>query len=236
MCTVTYIPTANGFVLTSNRDELLSRADVDLVTQETPFGEALHYPKDPQANGTWFGFTPTRLVCLLNGGFIKHKRNLPYRKSRGLMVLELFDYQNVTDFTTNINLQNIEPFTLISVEGKTNLMVTELVWDGEKKWLTHKVPSQSHIWSSATLYSAQIKERRLACFNNIKPYDAVSVLGFHQHAGTELGLEQQFKMKREGGLQTISTTQLEKTDKNLRFCHIGYVNQTVFNQVFELTN
>lgn len=98
MCTVTYISTPKGFVLTSNRDEIISRSDTVLTEEKSAFGERLFYPKDPLANGTWFAFTPTRLVCLLNGGFTKHKRVLPYRKSRGLIVLERFQNKTFADF------------------------------------------------------------------------------------------------------------------------------------------
>lgn len=132
-----------------------------------------------------------------------------------------------------VDLDNIEPFTLISIESKTELKVTELVWDGEKKWVTNKNPSEGHIWSSSTLYSAEIKAKREVFFNQIKPANAAAGLDFHQNAGTELGPEQQFKMFRANGPETISTTQLEKQETELRFCHINYTNQTQITEVFE---
>ena len=53
---------------------------------------------------------------MLNGAFTKHERNLPYRKSRGLIVLEIFEYKSFSDFVTDVDLHNIEPFTLVLAE------------------------------------------------------------------------------------------------------------------------
>ena len=75
MCTVTFLPLGNtDFILTSNRDEQRLRETLPPKIYEEDGVEML-FPKDKVAGGTWIGTSSKkRLVCVLNGGFIKHKR------------------------------------------------------------------------------------------------------------------------------------------------------------------
>ena len=78
MCTVTYFPLGkNDFILTSNRDETPFRKTIP-PKKYLENGVELTYPKDELAGGTWIGTSSkNRLVCVLNGAFIKHKRATP---------------------------------------------------------------------------------------------------------------------------------------------------------------
>lgn len=74
MCTVTYIPTKNGFCFTSNRDEKASRETIQ-PTIYINNGMELIYPKDKVAGGTWVAADgKNRIACLLNGAFEGHKK------------------------------------------------------------------------------------------------------------------------------------------------------------------
>ena len=99
MCTVTFLPKGDtDFILTSNRDEDPSRASLALVA-ESVGSQIVHFPKDPKAGGTWFASNKSDFtLCVLNGGFEKHKHNPPYRLSRGLMVLDFFKTLNAQTF------------------------------------------------------------------------------------------------------------------------------------------
>src|ERR1700747_27089 len=102
MCTVTYLPkTGASFILTSNRDELASRPAAELPKIHTVHGQKIIFPKDPVSGGTWIGISfKGQMVCLLNGAYEKHISDPPYRKSRGLVALDLFKYKNVQAFTS----------------------------------------------------------------------------------------------------------------------------------------
>ncbi len=230
MCTVTYIPTNDGFVFTSNRDEHVSRSKTNFPESLTVGGEPIFFPKDPLSKGSWIAASKSRVVCLLNGAFAKHKHLPPYRKSRGLIVLDAFHYDSFETFAQQINLNDIEPFTLISIEidALENMpKITELVWDGSKKHYAYKNVQQKHIWSSSTLYDHDLKQKRAEIFRDLDPKNAEEILYFHQNEGKSLGLANQFKMKRAGGLETISTTQIIKND---------FLNVHYYNYIMQETN
>jgi hypothetical protein len=158
-------------------------------------GVDLLYPRDEEAGGTWIGSSyDSRLLCLLNGGFENHERKLPYRKSRGLIVTELLAAPELSVALEAIGLEDIEPFTLVTVEWKDELTLGEFVWDGAKK---HRklLSIGAQIWSSSTclyndcfpsLFSPQIQLHRkpglrLSCANRLLPvaddiYDHWTVL------------------------------------------------------------
>lgn len=158
MCTVTFIPLGeNSYILTSNRDEDPARQtsvpDKNTLLQHEGY---LVYPKDQRAGGTWIAVSPeNRLVCLLNGAFIKHKHQPPYRKSRGLVALEYFDFPDAASFCEATDLDQIEPFTLVMVDPDC---LTELRWDGTQKYKRELDRKASHIWSSATLYPEHVAQ------------------------------------------------------------------------------
>ena len=166
MCTVTYLPLRNeGFVLTSNRDESPMRItfhpekylenDIELI-----------YPKDELAEGTWIGCSDKkRLVCLLNGGFEKHQRNVYYKMSRGVVVKNILSVKNPIEYIDEFDFINIEPFTIVLVEWRTSLNLYELIWDGKVKHLK-KLTQKPRIWSSSMLYDPKMKSDRQDWFND----------------------------------------------------------------------
>ena len=112
MCTVTFIPSNNGVIITHNRDEKLTRLPSDLPKKTEYFGKKLWYPKDTDKNGTWFCTDEKgRVACILNGAFEKHTSTPPYRLSRGIVVLDAFKESTFSEWLNNYDLNNIEPFT-----------------------------------------------------------------------------------------------------------------------------
>lgn len=231
MCTVTYIPTNQGFIFTSNRDEHYSRSHTTFPTIEKIGNKTVTYPKDPLAHGTWIAARPNQLICLLNGGIEKHIRNLPYAKSRGTIVLEQFLAPNFNTFVSRINLDKIEPFTMISLEWDdiNTVSLQELIWDGQDKHLTSKQNDAGQIWSSSTLYTQSYREKRLLLFSSSPLQSAEDIMQFHTTGGVELGLENQFKMERQNGVKTISTTQIivENQAINMRYNNHESSKQTI---------
>lgn len=158
MCTLSIYPKPKneGFIITFNRDETPSRSSIN-IKQEGESG--LIYPQDALHGGTWFAFSPqkNRFTCLLNGAFELHKRTLPYRKSRGLVVLESFDFDSIHLFCTHFDFEGIEPCTMLLMDKNTWI---ELRWDGEQRHIKILEGTTPHIWSSCTLYNAEVRQLR----------------------------------------------------------------------------
>jgi len=214
MCTVTYLPQSEHcFILTSNRDEDVTR-EVALPTSRYKINDIdVYYPKDPKAGGTWIasgsnGFT----ICLFNGAFKKHTSTGNYRKSRGLVLLDFFNYQNQYDFIAQYDFKNIEPFSIIFIKHQNNqLGLCELKWDGEKTYHLNHDASQPHIWSSATLYTEEVIKQREEWFNEWVHKNEIftkeSILMFHHFGGSgdkENGLVMNRSNKKTVSIRSIN--------------------------------
>ncbi|MEL4308711.1 NRDE family protein [Joostella sp. CR20] len=199
MCTVSYIPAENGFYLTSNRDESPKRKTLPPQTVNLNNGKKLIAPIDEEKGGSWIATDgKNKVACILNGGFEKHTRILPYRKSRGHFVFEAFQYPDFTTFSEEINLENIEPFTLILIDD----FLQVLVWDGTKKHLQFLSKSIPQLWSSSTLYSREIQQSKKEFFQEFLAEgntESNDILKLHQEASFVL---------KHPEVQTVSTTQI----------------------------
>jgi hypothetical protein len=211
LCTVTLIPLKSGFVLTSNRDEAANREAIPPQVYNFD-GVKMVFPKDKQAGGTWIGVSEhQRLICLLNGAFEVHIREVPYRKSRGVVVKELLAASNISEILKDYRLENIEPFTIIMVDWKEELQFWEMVWDGEQRHVS-SLPLQEQFWSSTPLYNAEMREKRRNWFDKLKDSSALTpaeIWEFH-HTGGEGNPEIDLIMDRSF-VKTQSITQIERT-------------------------
>jgi hypothetical protein len=213
MCTLTLFPKPQnkGFILTFSRDETPNRSSI-VIQQDVEKG--LIYPQDALHGGTWLAFQPlkNRFVCLLNGAFEIHKRQLPYRKSRGLVVLEAFDYEEISFFCTKYDFEGIEPFTMILSE---NDVLMELRWDGIERHIKILDKTTPHIWSSCTLYNKDIRQLREQWFSNflknpkseIRNPKSEDLWSFHLTPNDSMP-ENAILMQRPSGVQTVSISQL----------------------------
>lgn len=173
MCTVTYIPVGKSVFITSNRDERSGRAPALYPAVYTGLTGRLLYPKDAQAGGSWFALHERgHILVLLNGAFIRHIPQPPYRKSRGLVLLELTDCLSPLDGFLSMALDGIEPFTLILLEGEK---LHECRWDGMVKHHLRVSADQPHIWSSVTLYGPGVSEKRRRWFDEWLLKDPVRI-------------------------------------------------------------
>jgi len=205
MCTVVSIPGKNGYHFASLRDEDAGRqqAIVPLFIQ----GDNSSYlaPIDPLGKGTWLGVNEYgNVIILLNGGFENHTKQKKYAKSRGIIVTELLsDSMPVVEWNL-MDLNNIEPFTLI-VWSEGNLF--QLVWDGKQKHRINLPKTEAHIWSSSTLYSANAKTCRTQLFNKwmstIPCVSKLSLLNFFSGYNDNYN---GFLMNRDEKVKTLSYT------------------------------
>lgn len=213
MCTVTYLPTQHGCFLTSSRDENALRPNAVAPAVYKHNGVSIVYPKDAKANGSWIAFTQTgNAAVLLNGGFEKHTPAPPYRKSRGLIFLDIISHPQPEFCFLGMNLDKIEPFTLVLFAGG---FLCEARWDGTQKHFIQLDKNESYIWSSVTLYPDEIIEKRKKWFSewvacNPNP-SAKSIFNFHHFAG-DGDIKNSILMNRENVMLTISIT-------GIHICH-----------------
>lgn len=210
MCTVTYIPVRHGFYLTSNRDEKQTRLRAEEPHIYTGRTGNLLFPKDSSAGGTWFAVHEKGFAAvLLNGAIQKHIAKPPYRRSRGLILLDLLDQPDPLQAFHSIDMDNIEPFTVVLVkDGQLQLCR----WDGNTRYHRLLDAALPHIWSSVTLYSPEIIRKRELWFKDwLEGYplpDAEAILWFHRHAG-DGDKRNDVLMDRGGEMLTVSITCLE---------------------------
>lgn len=212
MCTVSFVKHSGGFSLTSNRDEVSTRPTVYPKAYEEN-AQVLVYPKDEIAGGTWIATSEQNIsVCLLNGAFEKHKRHLPYNRSRGQVLKERFCFETHQEFIDKLNLDNVEPFTLLMINHKnlSNLDFKVLVWDKQQKHVFDIDTNSPQIWASSTLYDKVQREMRQEWFDtflkNEKP-DSESLLKFHTGSYTD-NKSEDILMQRNHNLKTVSVSQI----------------------------
>lgn len=233
MCTVTFLPRPAGFILTHNRDEAPSRSPQSIVREQTPGGQILLFPRDTMAGGTWIATARNgRTACLLNGAFELHTRQLPYRRSRGLILLDFFDWEDPEAFFQQYDFERIEPFTFLYFEKTAEVQrVTEFRWDGETRYLKNLSPLEPHFWCSATLYPSAMQARRAQVFkdwllkNPLSQKALVSQITHLHRTGSVNDPENDYVMNRAGRVQTVSITQVVVDEKNARMRYLDLLGE-----------
>lgn len=226
MCTVTFLPlTNNNFILTSNRDEQRLRETFPPKIYEENGVEML-FPKDKTAGGTWIGTSSkNRLVCVLNGGFVNHIKKDVYKKSRGVIAKEILQTATFNEYIENLNLEGIEPFTMVIVDwNDAQLNLYELIWDENKKHFS-KLKNEPKIWSSSTLYTDAIKETRKQWFQNWienNEFTSANILDFHH---SEIGDKEQSVLMKRSYVETVSITSVKKDDNTIEMLYEDVVHQ-----------
>ncbi len=218
MCTVTYLPLNNkSFILTSNRDEGQQRKIALPPEKYTIHGTNVYFPKDMDANGTWFAAAETTFtLCILNGAFERHEHHPPYRLSRGIMLLDFFSYNNVHHFLGQYNFEGIEPFTLLIFEQNTETVIHEIRWDEKQIYYITKDAASPLIWSSAQLYAKQVIRQREQWFDDWlkakNEFTMQKIIHFHKTGGTGDN-NNDLLMNRDGKVFTVSITSIKREEK-----------------------
>lgn len=235
MCTVTYIPKAEGYYFTSNRDEAPFRAARQMITKKIGEKQVL-FPQDDLAKGTWIAVSDQeQLVCILNGAFERHQRLPPYRLSRGIMALSFFEYTNAEAFFKTFNFEGIEPFTMVILDsGK----LYDFRWNGIAKFVDELPIHKKHIWSSCTLYPPEWQQKREHWFSEWSQQQKVisqeDILYFHKTGG-EGNEAFDLVMNRENRVRTVSISAIEKTNRGFDFLLHNITSKQEFNNTIHFS-
>lgn len=220
MCTVSFVFSDKKVIFTHNRDEKVARPSAIEPKEYLVNNKKIFFPKDPKAGGTWYAISEQgTIVVLLNGAEEKHEVKLPYRKSRGLILLDIISSESANEEWQNIDLENIEPFTLVLYQ---NQELYQLRWNGLQKSTLQLDKTKSHIWSSSTLYPKNIRENRdnwFHAFLNTKlQITEDEMYNFHRYTendNTENGLI----INRNNMMKTLSITQAIVQEKKVTLHH-----------------
>jgi hypothetical protein len=216
MCTVSFIPVDSTIFITSNRDEKLSRKNALVPVVHEYNGVNFIFPKDADAGGTWIVAKENGdAAVILNGAFINHAAEPPYRRSRGLILLDILANENPSAFFSKIDLENIEPFTIVLFQQKS---LFEFRWDGIEKFGKQLSVHNAHIWSSATLYEGLTILKREKWFEDFLKLHTLpsqqTVIDFHRFTG-DGDSSNDLLMNREGEYQTVSITSIELNNNKI---------------------
>jgi hypothetical protein len=221
MCTVSYIPSGDHFYFTSSRDEQAGRPAAAFPQWYNINGQHLFFPKDPLAGGSWVAVHRNgNLGVLLNGAVLAHLPQPPYRKSRGMILLDLLSSLSVMDAFKDSDFDRIEPFTVILFEQE-NLWCGQ--WDGSSKRLDALDSRQPHIWSSVTLYDCFAIQKRAGWFKcwlaeNPNPSMA-DIIKFHRQGG-DGDPHNDLLMNREGRIFTNSISSVRLSPGTVEFQYL----------------
>jgi hypothetical protein len=234
MCTVTITPLKgkNSFVLTSNRDEAPGRETLPPKMYDVE-GLKMAFPKDVIAGGTWLGVSERqRVICLLNGGFERHERKLPYGKSRGVVVRDLLAAEDFPEAAEAYDLSEVEPFTIVAADWQKKLNFFEFVWDAREKHFKN-LSLEPYIWSSSPLYSEEMQQLRRLWFTEVqkeKELTPEALLDFHFSAGK--GDKDKGVIMDRGFVKTMSISQIVVSEKKVDFFYKDLATEEVAKMTF----
>ena len=228
MCTVSFVFSNGKSILTHNRDEKVARPSAINPQKYTVNNKNIYFPKDQKAGGTWYAVAENGTVLvLLNGADEKHQLKPSYRKSRGLIVLDLISSNSPIEEWNLIDLSDIEPFTIVLFQNKE---LYQLRWNEVEKATLNLDVNQRHIWSSSTLYPKEIREHRAEIFQNFiisNDISAEKLFQFHRYA-KEDDQENGLIINRNNEMKTLSITQTIIQENKIVLSYHDLQNQEEF--------
>lgn len=233
MCTVSFVCSNDTIIITSNRDEKIIRPSAIPPKNYNLNGKNIIYPKDSKAGGTWFVVDENGTVLvLLNGADEKHQVQLPYRKSRGQIVLEMISSASAKEFWNEIDLENIEPFTLVLFQHK---QLFQLRWNGTEKSALDLEINKNYVWSSSTLYCKEIREQRASWFYTFLDLNPEiteeKMLHFHRYTEADNN-EHGLVINRNNELKTLSITQSVIEKNKVTMNYLDLIAEKEYSKTF----
>ena len=211
MCIVSFFPTVEGFIFSSNRDEKQQRPTLEPKFYDHP--SPLIYPKDMDHGGTWFAVDSIKrqLFCVLNATGVQPTTT--EKISRGKLPINLLLGDDT--ILSSSSLKHIAPFQLVNVSFSETLKLIHFHWDGNVLKNTLLDETTPHIWSSNTLYKEEKRQHLKTQFklhsNEFNQWN--DLINFHKTVAQPL--HNNVFIKKDKGLQTVSITSLKLQDETI---------------------
>lgn len=183
MCILSIVRKKNQFILTHNRDEDVARTTSRTLITENKFDVRATFPMDEMSGGTWVLTSKLWSTAILNGALENHKRNPPYRHSRGIFPFMLLEFDNIENYVQSLDLSGIEPFTQVIFNHDSEDLYV-LYWDEKEINLVH-TEEDCLVLSSAPLYSQKEKEYHKKAIANLKNPTADELALLHKELAWE---------------------------------------------------
>ncbi len=165
MCTLTFVPLEDEYLVGMNRDELFSRPRALPPKVFVKGAMEMVYPREP-SGGTWIAANSQgNLLALLNWNCNEASYAGEKRKTRGLVIPELIGLPESSTANSHfhrMDLDGLFPFRLVGI-FRSEKVVNEWRWDGTAKQLLRLPWARKHWFSSSLSDSLAEKERRRAC-------------------------------------------------------------------------
>jgi hypothetical protein len=165
MCTLTFVPTKEGYIAGMNRDEKLIRPQAIPPKYVDLPGTVAIYPRE-SSGGTWIGCNSHgNLLALLNWNDVGQQLDGRYPRSRGVLIPELIGGNDLVDTHARyaqLDLNGILPFRLIGAFLKESV-IAEWSWDGLRRQEFKYAWGKRYWFSSSISDALALRERGLAC-------------------------------------------------------------------------
>ena len=220
MCTVSWLPTQDGYELFFNRDELRTRQPAQPAALHTLNGVRYLAPTDGDKGGTWLGINEYGVtVGLLNRYADPIDRTREY-DSRGWLVrdaLVCVSPLEVAQFLASQDLTRFPPFTLVTLARFAEPTICH--WSGQTLWLEPDAAAALPL-SSSSFLPAEVTRARQQYFRQLMPNgtpDAATLRVFH-HSHEPARGAYSVCMHRDDA-QTVSFSHIKVTAESVEFAY-----------------
>lgn len=217
MCTVSWLPSSDGYTLCFNRDERFTRAPAEPPAVRVRDGVRFLAPLDGDAGGTWFAVNEFGLSFgLLNRYQVSGYQPAAAPRSRGLLVLDLASAPTLPDALVRLTpylLSLTQPFTLIIAEPGQPAGIT--TWDGGV--LSTALQAEPGLLrTSSSVTEPEVAESRRALFAASAPYTAESLAALHRSHLPERGRRSVCMHREDAETQSYSEAIVGRESISLR--------------------
>jgi Transport and Golgi organisation 2 len=165
MCTLTFVPTKDGYVAGMNRDEKLTRLHALPPGRFDFRGTTAVFPRE-NSGGTWIGCNSHgNLLALLNWNDVVPPVGGASLRSRGLLISELIGGDDLTDTDARyaqLDLNGVLPFRLVGAFLRESV-IREWRWDGLRRQEFKFAWGKGHWFSSSVSDALAWRERGQTC-------------------------------------------------------------------------
>jgi uncharacterized protein with NRDE domain len=162
MCTASWWPGGDEYLLCFNRDESRSRLPGRPPSLRTSHGRRVIAPADGDHGGTWIGVNDAGLAVALANRYQVPRPPVPEdRVSRGLLVMELLGLSSLADIARTLSRLRLavhEPFTVVGLARGAPARLWS--WDGTSLTDWRQEEAGLLLASSAVDQDAAVAARR----------------------------------------------------------------------------